>query len=231
MNQKEYKVEEFTFEFTPQGDPHKGVLSTTVKDHGTHTAEIGLTKLTSRKAYADEASELYGMDITRLRWALNELCTLRLEEVEAAAQAGEDVKQSEPEPLSKEAEKLVATPGVLNRYGEGVASIQGVVKDRDALELQTLGAMGAQLAPLPNGKPAGANLILTGESGRGKNHICNAVAVALPEEFYLSFESSSAKSFYYQAEEDPDILMHTWLYPNEAEATDPIVEMLRPLLS
>src|SRR5688572_17389226 len=219
MNQKEYKVEEFTFEFTLQGDPAKGVLSTTVKDHGTHTAEIGLTKLTSRKAYADEASELYGMDITRLRWALNELCTLRLEEVEAAAQAGEDV------------EKLVATSGVLDRCVEDVASIQDVVKDRDALRLQTLGAVGAQLAPLPNGKPAGANLILIAEPGRGKNYICDAVAVALPEEFYLSFESASAKSFYYRAQEDPEVLKHRWLYPNEAEATYLLVEMLRPLLS
>lgn len=231
MNQKEYKVEEFTFEFTLQGDPAKGVLSTTVKDHGTHTAEIGLTKLTSRKAYADEASELYGMDITRLRWALNELCTLRLEEVEAAAQAGEDVKQSELEPLSEDAEKLVATSGVLDRCVEDVASIQDVVKDRDALRLQTLGAVGAQLAPLPNGKPAGANLILIAEPGRGKNYICDAVAVALPEEFYLSFESASAKSFYYRAQEDPEVLKHRWLYPNEAEATDLLVEMLRPLLS
>jgi hypothetical protein len=231
MSQKEYKVEQFTFEFTPQGDPHKGVLSATGEDSGTYSAEISLTKLQSRNAYVDEASELYGMDKTKLKRALNEICTKRLEEVAAAVQADEDVEQPESEPLSEEAQMLVGNPGVLDRYGEGVASIQGVVKDRDALRLQTLVGVGAQLAPLPNGKPAGANLILTGESGRGKNHICNAVAVAFPEEFYLSFESSSAKSFYYQAEEDPDILKHTWLYPNEAEATDPLVEMLRPLLS
>jgi hypothetical protein len=92
-------------------------------------------------------------------------------------------------------------------------------------------AVGAQLAPLVSGKPAGANLILIAESGRGKNYICDAVAVALPDEFHLSFESSSANSFYYQAEEDPEVLKHTWLYPNEAEATDLLVEMLRPLLS
>jgi hypothetical protein len=231
MSQKEYKVEEFTFEFTPQGDPHKGVLSATGEDPGTYTAEISLTKVGSRNTYADEASELYGMDKTRLRWALNEICTLRLEEVAAAAQAGEDAEQPEPEPLSEEAEMLVANPGVLDRYAEDVAGIQDVIKDRDALRLQTLVAVGAQLAPLSNGKPVGANSIVTGESGRGKNHICDAATAALPEEFYLSFESASAKSFYYRAANNPQILKHRHLYPNEAEATDLLVEMLRPLLS
>lgn len=206
MIQKMYEVEGFTFEFTPRSDPHKGVLSVTDEDHGTYTAEICLTKLANRNGYANEASELYGMDKTRLRRALNEICTLRLEEVEAAAQANEDAEQLEPEPLSEEAEKLVATPGVLNRYVEDVASIWGVIKDRDALRLQTLVAVGAQLEPLPNGKPAGANLILIAEPGRGKNYICDAVAVALPDKFGLSFESASAKSLYYQAEKDPDIL-------------------------
>jgi hypothetical protein len=231
MSQKIYEAEGFTFEFIPHDDPHKGVLSATGEDHGTYTAEISLPKHTSRNAYADEASELYGMDKTKLKRALNEICTKRQEEVAAAVQAYEDAEQPEPELLSEEAEELVATPGVLDRYAEKAASIQDVVKDRDALKLQTLGAVGAQLALLPNGKPAGANLILIAEPGRGKNYICDAVAVALPEEFYLSFESSSAKSFYYQAEEDPDVLKHHWLYPNEAEATDLLVEMLRPLLS
>jgi hypothetical protein len=231
MSQKEYSVEVFTFEFIPQGDPHKGVLSVTDEDHATYTAEISLTKPSNRKGYADEASELYGMDKAKLRRALNEVCTLRLEEVAAAVQADEDVEQSEPVPLSEEAEKLVDTTGVLDRYVEAVAGIWGVVKDRGALRSQTLVAVGAQLAPLPNGKPAGANLILTAESGRGKNHICDAVAVALPEEFCLAFESASAKSFYYRAEDDPEVFKHCWFYPNEAEATDLLVETLRPLLS
>jgi hypothetical protein len=231
MCQKIHEVEEFIFEFVSQGDPHKGVLSVTDEGHGTYTAEISLTQPARRNSFADEASELYGMDKTRLRRALNEICTLRLEEVEAAVQVDEEAEQSEPEPLSEVAEMLVATPGVLDHYVEDVAAIKGVVKDWDALKLQTLVAVGAQLALLPNGKPAGANLILIAEPGRGKNYISDAVAVALPEEFSLSFESSSAKSFYYQAEEDPDVLKHTWLYPNEVEATDLLVEMLRPLLS
>jgi hypothetical protein len=231
MNQKTYEAEGFTFEFIPHGDPHKGVLSATGEGHGTYTAEISLTKLASRNAYADDAGELYKMDSTKLKRALNEICTLRLEEVAAAVQADEEAEQSAPEPLSEEAEMLVATPGVLDRYAEDVAGIQDVIKDRDALRLQTLVAVGAQLAPLSNGKPVGANSIVTGESGRGKNHICDAATAALPEEFYLSFESASAKSFYYRAANNPQILKHRHLYPNEAEATDLLVEMLRPLLS
>src|SRR5215203_4700115 len=95
MSQKIYEVEEFIFEFASQGEPHKGVLSVTGEDPGTYSAEITLTKLPSRNAYADEASELYGMDKTRLRWALNEICTKRLEEVAAAVQADDDAEQSE----------------------------------------------------------------------------------------------------------------------------------------
>jgi len=74
-------------------------------------------------------------------------------------------------------------------------------------------------------------LILTAEAGRGKNYICDAVASMLPESFYLAFESASAKSLYYRAETDPGVLTHRWIYPNEAEATDQLVEMFRPLLS
>ena len=231
MSLKIYEVEEFRFEFIPQGDPYKGVLSVTDKDHGTYSAEITLTKLASRNAYANEAGELYKMDSTKLKRALNEICTRRLEEVAAAAQASEDAEQPEPEPLSEEAERLVATSGVLNRFVETATHIQDVVKDRGALKLQTLVTTGAQLEPLPNGKPAGANLTVVAESGRGKNYICDAVAGPLPEEFYLAFTSASAKSFYYRAEEDPEDLKHRWLYPNEAEATDLLVEMLRPLIS
>jgi hypothetical protein len=145
-------------------------------------------------------------------------------------------KNGEPEgvgedPVSEEAEELIAHPGVLNRYVEAVASIKGVVRDRDPLRLQVLVALGAQLALLANARPAGSNLALMAEAGRGKNYICDAAAAALPEEFVLAFESASAKSLYYKAEKQPGILKHKWIYPNEAEATDKLVEMFRPLIS
>jgi hypothetical protein len=53
----------------------------------------------------------------------------------------------------------------------------------------------------------------------------------LPDSFVYEFESASAKSLYYEADADPDKFRHTWLYPNEAEGTDNLIEVLRPLLS
>jgi hypothetical protein len=231
---KFYDVEGLRFEFSPKGSPYTGLLAAIAEEQGTYTAEVNLAKARSRGGYAKEASELYGMDATRLKRALNELCTLRTEEVAAAAeaeQAQEEGEEVEPGLLSPEAEELVSVPGVLERYAEEVAHIRGVVKDREALKLQTLVAIGAQLAPLAGGKPAGANLILTAEAGRGKNYVCDATASALPDEFFLAFESASAKSLYYRAENDSGILKHRWIYPNEAEAADELVEMFRPLLS
>jgi hypothetical protein len=153
-----------------------------------------------------------------------------LEAVEGAGAAREPVKP-EPEPIPEEADALVSAPGVLDRYVEDVARIRGVVKDRGALKLQTLVAVGAQLAPLPGGRPAGANSILTAESSRGKNYINDTAATGLPENFVLAFESATARSLYYRAEDDSEVLKHRWIYPNEAEGTDELVEMFRPLLS
>jgi hypothetical protein len=232
---KPYEAEGFYFEFTPNGSPYVGVLRTTDEaQSGPYEAEVNLQKAGSREIYAKKAAKLYGMDDTGLERALNEVCTRRSEEVAAAEQAEEaraSVEESEPETLPEEAEALVSSPHVLDRYVEDVARARGVVRDRDALRLQTLVALGAQLVSLPNGKPAGANLILTAEAGRGKNYVCDAVASMLPESFYLAFESASAKSLYYRAETDPGVLTHRWIYPNEAEATDQLVEMFRPLLS
>ncbi len=229
---KFYEVEGLSFEFSPNGSPLSGLLAVTEDTLGTYTADVNLTKPRSRQGYARDAAEDYGFDAGTLRRALNEICTLRIEEVARAAQS-EDVEEesSEPETLSEEADTLISTPGVLFRYVEDVARIRGVVSDREPLKLQTLVAVGAQLAPLPSGRPPGANLILTAEAGRGKNYVCDAVATALPEEFYFAFESASAKSFYYRAESDPGTFKHCHLYPNEAEGVDLLVEVTRPMLS
>jgi hypothetical protein len=212
---KSYEVEGFTFEFSPNGSPLTGVLAVTEVDLGTYTAEVSLAKSQSRKSYAKEASELYSFDVSRLRRALNEICTLRTDEVRRAAESDEVHEEcQESEALSREADALVSSPGVLSRYIEDVARIRGVVGDREPLRLQALVAFGAQLAPLPSGRPAGANLILTADAGRGKNYICDAITTALPEEFYFAFESASAKSLFYRGESDPAILKHRFLYPN-----------------
>ena len=138
---------------------------------------------------------------------------------------------NEPEVAQKEIDECVGRPGVLDRYVEDIATVQGVVGEHASLKLIALCALGAQLAELPNGKPAGASLVLIAGAGRGKNYLCDAVATLLPDGFYLAFESASAKALYYRAEKDPTIIKHHWLYPNEAEATDLLVETLRPLLS
>ncbi|HVF02143.1 MAG TPA: hypothetical protein VNA27_12535 [Rubrobacteraceae bacterium] len=177
-----------------------------------------------RVALQDAANDL-DLSITPLREALDGMKQPGTEE----ERAKEELK--EPEPPAEGSEVLVGYPGVLDRYVEDSAAMHGVVGERPVLKLQTLVALGAQLAPYPNGKPTGANLIITAEPGRGKNHVCDAVASLLPEGFFLSFESASAKSLYYKADKDPTILQHVWIYPNEAEATDQLVELFRPLLS
>ncbi len=192
-------------------------LLTKIKDPGEREATL-----------ADVVDRLKLKGMTReLRKALNEA----EEDCRRKGEPRKEVEEAEPGSLPDDAEELIAQPGVMGRYVEAVARIHGVIRDRNALSLQFLVAAGAQLQPLPNGRPAGANLILTAEAGRGKNYVCDAVASALPEAFYLAFESASAKSLYYQSEKDPAVLRHRWLYPNEAEATDQLVEMFRPLLS
>jgi hypothetical protein len=79
--------------------------------------------------------------------------------------------------------------------------------------------------------PLGTNVMLIGEAGRGKNYVSDAVALGMPGPFIYEFESASAKSFFYEADANPDRFRYTWVYPNEAEATDALVETLRPMLS
>jgi hypothetical protein len=132
-NVKAYEAEGFSFEFSPNGSPYVGTLRATDKDdRGPYAVEINLERLKSRKDYAAEAAELYGMDEISLKRALNEVFTLRQDEVTAAAQLEEPEKVSE-EPITEEAEAPVATSGVLSRYVEDVARIHGVVKDREPL--------------------------------------------------------------------------------------------------
>jgi hypothetical protein len=178
-----------------------------------------------QEAALKDAADGLGLRVTSLRDALSDMEPPTSEEEPAEAEP------QEPEPTPQEVEEIVGRPGVLERFVEEAAKIQGVVGERESLKLLTLNALGAQLKPLPNGRPAGANVVLTAEAGRGKNYLADAVAAPLPEEFYKAFESASAKSLYYGAERDPEIVKHRWIYPNEAEATDQLVEMFRPLIS
>jgi DNA primase len=122
-------------------------------------------------------------------------------------------------------------PGVLGRLRDTAAAMHNVRRDEKALELALLVALGAQLAPLPNGRPLGASILITAQAGRGKNHIVDAAVKPLPPEFYFAFEIASGQSLYYKADEDPDFLHHTFAYPNEIEGAEQLSEFLRPMLS
>ena len=200
-----------------------------------YTAEVKLASSVSRNRYAKEAADFCGMDQKELQRALNALCSLREEEVEAAREAERRRTAERSEEISEagseEIEALIESTGVLKRLVDEATRIHGVVGETAPLKLLTLNALGAQLAPLPNGKPMGANVVLIAHWGRGKNYLCDAVAALLPEDFFLAFESASAKSLYYLAETNPRILSHRWIYLNEAEAMDQLVELLRPLIS
>jgi hypothetical protein len=232
---KIYEVEGFRFGFTPKGDPFKGILVTRFPELEPYTAEVSLTKPSSCEGYARKAAKLHGMNQKGLERALNILCSRRLEEVEVAAETESNLAAQEqeavPEVGEEEIDALVGRSGVLSRFVTDAARIHGVVGEKAPLRLLALNALGAQLATLPNGKPLGTNVVLIATWARGKNLLADAVATLLPADFFLAFESASAKALFYRAEEDPRILAHRWIYLNEAEAMDELVEMLRPLIS
>jgi hypothetical protein len=233
---KFYEDNEYEFEFTPEGTPFKGRLLTRAAELEPYTAGIDLSGGRSRSGYAGDAARICGMNREDLEIALNSVCTKRNEEVSAAQEvehekASSPLREDEDEVDEADIEKLIGSSGVLGRFTSDAARFSGVVVEGEILKLHTLVACSAQLDLLRNGKPIGANNVLTAEAGRGKNYLCDAVARPLPEKFYLAFESSSAKSLYYAAAEDPTVFKHCWLYPNEAEATDRLVETFRPMLS
>ncbi len=230
---KKYEVEDFRFEFVPEGSPYKGLLITRFPDLEPYPSKVDLTSNRSRNTYVKEAYENCGMVADDLRPALISLCTKRTEDVAAAkasAQNSEEDKQEEEVP-EEEIHQRVGEPGVLDRFVNDAALISLVKREQEMLKLLVLVCLSAQLDFLPNGKPMGANNILTAEAGRGKNFACDAVARLVPEDFYFEFVSSSAKALYYAAEKNSAFFKHRWVYPNEAEGTDLLVEMFRPLLS
>jgi hypothetical protein len=232
---KNYEVGQLRFAFTRQGDPFEGRLRAMAAELAPYTAEEKLASSISRNRYAKGAAEDCRMDHKDLKRALNALCSLREEEVQAARETERErtAERSEekPEASDEEIEALIESTGVLKRLVDEATRIHGVVGETAPLKLLALNAFGAQLAPLPKGKPMGANVVLIAQWGRGKNHLCDAVAALLPEDFFLAFESASAMSLYYLAETNPRVLSHRWTYPSEAEAIDQLVEMLRPLIS
>ncbi len=230
---KHYEVDDFRFKFIPEGSPYKGLLITSFPELQPYPSNVDLGNSRSRNGYTKEAHEICGMDISDLKAALISLCARRTEDVDAARASEQNSEEDcqEEEVPAEEIDRRIGEPGVLGRFVEDAATFSRVVREQDALKLQAMVCFSAQLDLLPNGKPMGTNNILTAEAGRGKNYLCDAIARLVPEEFCFAFESSSAKALYYAAEKNPAFLKHRWIYPNEAEGTDLLVTMFRPLLS
>jgi DNA primase len=186
------------------------------------------TKSSEVLAALDDISEATKLKVGILKAAVEEEAQRRLMEVRGAARAE---SRAQADSLSQEAYAPLLESGVLDRYVKEAARIHGVVGDAEPMRLITLVAVGAQIELLPNRKPLGPSVMLIAEPGRGKNYLTDAVVGPLPPDWYLAFESASAASMYYQVESDPDFLTHRFVYPNEAEATDALVEFLRPMLS
>ena len=220
--------------FIPDGEPFEGIATTEHPEHEPYSAHVSLAKPRSRAQYAKAATTHSGMDKQLVEDALTALCARRVEEIRAAGEAesqDNEPREFVPEASEEEIAALIGEPGVLERFVDNAATCSGVVGERDLLGLQSLATLSAQLDPMPNGTPLGVNVMLTGPAGRGKNRVCDAIARLLPEGFFYAFESASAKALYYAAENDPAFLKHRWLYPNEAEGVDLLVEVLRPLIS
>jgi hypothetical protein len=235
----EYEVRELSFEFTPTAG-FKGDL-TVVADEQPLTLKIDINSPAGRSKFIAEAYALYPEAFTLeemdFRRALNDLATYVDEEFKIRAAKAEEEESDLSEASGDddvdedEAEALISKPNVLDRYIEKMAHIFDVDGDRAQMKVVALGALSAQLEPLSSGVPLGTNVMLIGEAGRGKNFVSDAVAAGMPRGFVYEFESASSKSFYYAADAQPERFQHMWIYPNEAEATDMLVETLRPLLS
>jgi CHC2 zinc finger len=142
---------------------------------------------------------------------------------------GESGETEEEIPESEWADLLDG--GVLGRYASDAARTRGVVGDRGVLKLLTLSAISSQLSRRLDNRPTGVSLMLSGEASRGKNFLTDAATSLLPDEWVVAFEVASSQAFYYAVEDDPEFLKHKFLYSNEAEAVDQVVEFLRPMLS
>jgi hypothetical protein len=235
----EYVLGNLTLEFELDGSPSRGhlnVFNTVVGEEQTYGARVDIASSKAMAGYVKEAQALYPeafpKDDLTLRKAINELGVhVKDDDRARKAKAEEEDEEESVDVNDEDIDELIGVPGVLERIIEDMASVHEVYGDRAEMKVIALSGFSAQLEPPARGKPVGTNAILIGESGRGKNYIADAVASGMPEGFVYEFESASSKSFYYEADAKPDRFRHTWVYANEAEATDQTIETLRPLLS
>jgi hypothetical protein len=192
---KTYEAEEYTLEFSPNGNPLFGVLSVTSEagEVGTYTAEVNLAKAGSRKIYANEASELYGFDANRLKRALNEICTLRTEEVAAAERAGQESEAAAEVPdigpeRHEAAMKVLRSPDVLEEAAADMERL-GHVGERATKKLALICALSAK-----SGRPIQPST--HAQSSAGKNALWDATLSLLPEEMIVRRSGLTAKALF-----------------------------------
>jgi len=193
MRVLEHESGEYAFEFIPSSSNVglKGEL-TTIKGDARVDAEIDLRKPAKQGEYLDYARELFPEefeDQLGLKRALNELAGIvkdevRIAEAKKAEEGVEDRDEESDDTVDEnDIEELLGTPEVLDRYVEAMADAHEVHGDRAVMKAVALGGLSAQLSLLPDGKPVGTNVVLIGESGRGKNYVTDAVASGLPDEW------------------------------------------------
>lgn len=188
---KPYEVDGLFFEFSPNGSPFEGLLKA-ISPEGTFTSRVNLTALRSRASWAKEMAELYGADETQLKRALNELCTLRTEEVEAAEEAGATDEVSEPIPAGTErhgkAMKLLESPDILEEATQDMERL-GHVGESTTKKLALICALSAK-----SGKPIQPST--HAQSSAGKNALWDATLSLLPEEMVVRRSGLTAKALF-----------------------------------
>jgi hypothetical protein len=193
MTQAEtYEVEGLTFEFTPNGSPFEGLLMVTTPK-AAFSAAINLTKLRSRDAWAKGMSEGYGVDKALLKRALNEICTLRTEEVAAAEKAAQESETGEesldigPE-RHEAAMKILRSADLLEVAAADMERLRHV-GERSTKKLALICALSAK-----SGRPIQPST--HAQSSAGKNALWNAALSLFPEEMVVRRSGLTAKALF-----------------------------------
>jgi DNA primase len=136
-----------------------------------------LNSETAQKAALDiTAEKLEGVKAAWLNNALKEERKRReeatiLRAVKINAEAAAEAQRSylaKVDAAAEEIAEIFARPGVLDRLQRDAAEMHGLVGDEHAIKLIALVALGAQLKPLPNGRPLGPSVLLAGPPGAAR---------------------------------------------------------------
>ncbi len=190
---KTYEVDGLAFEFVPNGSPFKGLLTVVLSQDDTFSSDVNLTSIRSRGAWAGEASDLYGANAARLKRALNELCTLRTEEVAAAEATAEEATEAAEAPdIAPErhavALELLKSPDLLEEAAADMERL-GHVGERITKKLALICALSAH-----SGRPIQPST--HAQSSAGKNALWDAALSLLPEEMIVRRSGLTAKALF-----------------------------------